>query len=262
VSREYVVFLAPMVFLFGWISHWRRREWLTVVAVLGLVLVVEVLAMLCLFDDPLARFHALAGFAELGASGASELLTAYGEGATRWTVLVRAPSTFAEFSVGKLLVVSVPVVLMLVVVDAKRRGLWSLPIVWFLSLWLPMILLAGIVDPSAPRIRDNHVRYWFLIVPMLYLALFSAGSVVLRKIPGRGVRIVASSLALSVVVGAGFLGLSSIESRTQFRAFEATQWYDVREWLHRNAKDIEVINIDGRMARVIPRGLRRTDLGW
>ncbi len=253
MAREYVVFMAPLLVLIAWTHRWTRREWGVVMGVFAFMLIAEMTMLAILFEDPFARFRALAGFAERGATGQSALLTAYGADATRWTVLSRAPGTFARYAVGELLMFTVPVGIALAVLDRPRRTLWLVLLTWIGALWVPMMLLAGILDPQTPRIRDSHVRYWFLIVPALYLLLMASISVVVSKLRRRGAAVAAVIVAVAIVGGTLVADIRSIPPNSMFRAFGATQWDDVRDWLRSDdAADIDRIYVDRRMAMVLP----------
>lgn len=253
MSREYVVFMAPLLVLVAWTRRWTRRDWGLAVGVFALILLAEMTALTILFGDPFARFNALAGFAERGATGQSALLTAYGADATHWTVLSRAPGAFAEYAVGKLLMISIPFGIAFAIFDRSRHALWLTILTWIAALWIPMMLLAGILDPLTPRIRDNHIRYWFLAVPALYLLLWSIVCVSLGRLRRRGAATVASLVAVAIVGGALIADIRSVPPDSMFRAFGATQWGEVRDWLRTDhAQDLDRIYIDRRLAMVLP----------
>jgi hypothetical protein len=252
LCREYVVFMAPLVLFIGWVDHWKARDWTLLAGTLIAMLAVEMVLMAVLFGDPLARIRALLGFAERGATGESAFLAAYGEGATRWTVLQRGPGALAMFDVGKLLLVGVPAGVVLAVIDRQRRWMWSVFLIWIAALWVPMIFLAGIVDPQTPRIRDNHVRYWYLVIPVLYLL---ATTIVTTTISGlRSRKLAVAAAVIGVLIAAGVLvsDLGSVLPGRTFRAIGATQWDEVRDWLRANGETVDRIYTDTRMARVLP----------
>ena len=252
LCREYVVFMAPLLLFLAWVDRWKFREWLVVILVLTGVLLGEMLLSGILFGDPLARFQALAGFAERGASGESAFLSAYGEGATRWTVLRRGPGALAVYVVGRLLLLGVPAAFVGAVVDRRRRGLWCLLLFWIAALWVPMVILAGIFDPQTPRIRDNHVRYWYLIIPALYLIAATVLFALANSFRNRGLAAVAGSLAVLIAVGTVASDFGAIQRGLTFRAVGATQWDEVRDWLRADGASVDRIFTDSRMARVLP----------
>ncbi len=252
LCRAYTVFLAPVLLFVGWTTGWRRRDWIRLGAVLVATLGIEMILMVVLFDDPLARFRALAGFAERGTTGESTRLVAYGEGASLWTVLTRSPITFAHYAVGILLLLSALAGIALAILNRPRRWLWSMLVLWVASLWVPMMVLAGIFDPQHPHIRDNRIRYWYLVIPALYLLLGAVSMATVRAMRIRGIRWVAGVLVGILLVGAVAYDLHNEPPGTEFRAFGATQWDEVRDWLRRDGDTISRIYTDSRMAMVLP----------
>lgn len=250
--REYALFLIPVIGVVGWAKKWNHKQWLLLGAGFLIVVVVEWSLLGVIFGDPLARLKAIAGFADKGATGASELLKEYGAGATRATVLSRAPRAFMAFSVGSLLLAGVAALAITFLVSPRHRGVTSVLLVWIASMWVPMILLAGILDPQTPRIRDNHIRYWFLVLPAMFLALAVVGRAVVDAIRLSWVRWTTVLSMIVILSSSVSHDLQAIPRSREFRGTGATQWDEVRDWLRRSGSAIDHIYTDERMARVLP----------
>jgi hypothetical protein len=250
LAREYVVLLAPVVLVIVWRQRWPRRDILMALAVLAAVFALELLAMLVLFGDPLARIRAVAGFG--GSDGASSVLAAYGAEATRWTVLARGPNAFRAYEVGTLMLWSSIAALPLAFLARRRdRPAWQLLAVWLVSLWLPMVLLAGLIDPSAPRIRDFHIRYWFLIVPAMFIAV----AAVIRQLALWAAprwRPLVAGLLVALLAAAAVQDLRAVPDTMRFRAFGATHPDELRTWFANEGEMVDVVWTDSRTARVLP----------
>jgi hypothetical protein len=250
LAREYVILLAPVLVVIVWRQRWPRRDLLMAVAVLAAVFALELVAMGALFGDPLARVRAVAGFGD--SSGASSVLAAYGAGATRWTVLTRGPGAFRAYHVGTLLLWSAIAALPLAVLARRRdRPAWGLLAVWLVSLWLPMVLLAGLIDPSTPRIRDFHIRYWFLIVPAMFIAV----AAVVRQLALWAAprwRPLVAGLLVTLLAAAAVQDLRAVPDTMRFRAFGATHPDELRTWFADEGQLVDVVWTDSRTARVLP----------
>lgn len=250
LAREYVVLLAPVLLVLVWRQRWPRRDILMALGVLAAVFAVELVAMSVLFGDPLARIRAVAGFG--ATDGASSVLAAYGEGATRWTVLTRGPNAFRAYEVGVLLLWSAVAALPLAALARRRdRPAWQLLSVWLVSLWLPMVLLAGLLDPSAPRIRDFHVRYWFLITPAMFIAV----AAVIRQLALWAAprwRPLVAGLLVALLAGAAVQDLRAVPNTMRFRAFGATHPDELRTWFAQDGQAVDVVWTDSRTVRVLP----------
>lgn len=250
LSREYVVLLAPVLVVIVWRQRWPRRDILMALAALATVFAIELVAMAVLFGDPFARIRAVAGFG--GTDGASSVLAAYGAGATRWTVLARGPNAFRAYQVGTLLLWSAIAALPLAALARRRdRPAWQLLSVWLVSLWLPMVLLAGLIDPSSPRIRDFHIRYWFLIAPAMFIATAAAIRQLALWAAPRWRPLVAGLLVV-FLAAASAQDLRAVPDTMRFRAFGATHPDELRTWFAKEGRTVDVVWTDSRTARVLP----------
>jgi 4-amino-4-deoxy-L-arabinose transferase-like glycosyltransferase len=249
LCREYVILLAPVLLVIAWRQRWRRREIYLALTAFTAILLLEGIAMTVLFGDPFARVRAVTGFG--GTESAAEVLAAYGANATRWTVLSRGPNSFRAYDLGTMVLWStVAVPLLCVFARFTDRPAWRFVATWLISLWLPMVLLAGLWDPSSPRIRDYHVRYWFLIVP----AMFLATAALLRQLSlwaGPRLRWMVSGL-LIIVLATGTIGdLRSIPDTMRFRAFGGDHSDEIRTWFATSGQNVDEIWTDSRSARVL-----------
>jgi hypothetical protein len=136
---------------------------------------------------------------------------------------------------------------------ARRRdqGAWRFLGVWLVSLWLPMVLAAGLIDPSSPRVRDYHIRYWFLIVPAMFLALAAT----VRQVAlwtGPRWRAAVAALLVAVLALAALSDLRAVNNTMRFRALGATHPDEIRAWFQTAGRDIDVVWTDSRSIRVLP----------
>lgn len=257
LCREYTLFLAPVVLLLAFRQRWSRGDLLWFVGSAAAVLVLELVALTVLFGDPLARVRALTGFAAMGAAGESVVLREYAADATRWTVLKRTPELLLSYRYGFFLLLAAPVASVVAWRSRTDRRGYVLLLLWVLSLWLPMMLLAGLLDPSSPRIRDAHVRYWYLIFPALYVAGTAVVVRLVRAVPRRG-RGLTVLMVVALALSSSYTDAHRGRQNEVYRIFGATQWHEVRQWLEGPGADVERIYVDRRAARVLPLYTRST----
>jgi 4-amino-4-deoxy-L-arabinose transferase-like glycosyltransferase len=238
--RELSVFLYPVILVV--LLAWRLplRRWLHValpmLACLALELVVNALA----HGDALARL-------EVGSEHGSAPL----DPITRVDALLRFPRIVQAYP--QTVMVLTTFVLMVVGALVVRRRAHVLPLVWFVSLWLPLTLVSGLIDPGFIRINASLMRYWVPVVPALVLG--SAGFVawVLEQVrswlPDRlrpvGVGLTAAAVAIGLAV-AVLPVLPRIARHPNDHA-----WNAVRAWLQAHDARVDTVVVSDRDALIL-----------
>lgn len=158
--RELTVFVFPVVLLV--LVAWRLplRRWLqvasTMLAALALELVVNALA----HGDPLVRLA-------VGSKHGSPI-----EGITRLDALLRFPRAVIGYP-QTVVVLTAFALMVLGALLVRRRGN-VLMLAWFVSMWLPLTLASGLVDPGFIRINASLMRYWVPVIPPICLGAAAA----------------------------------------------------------------------------------------
>lgn len=238
--REFAVFLYPLVV--GVLLAWRlpRRRWVQVaLPMLGLLVLEMVLAQWA-HGDPLARL-------KVGAEHGSAPLDAI----TRVDALLRFPRAVIAYPQTAVVLAS----FMLMVLGAllvRRRG-QVLMLAWFVSMWLPLTLVSGLIDPGFIRINASLMRYWVPILPALCLGAAAAVAALLAavrhrlpdRLHGAGVALTAGVTVIGLV---GWIVpiLDDIARNPRDAA-----WSSMRAYLEENDDDIETIVTDDRDALVL-----------
>ena len=174
--REFIVFVWPLVLVLLWgrlredRPLWRGLLWpaLPIVALVG----AETLLCWAVYDDPLARVRAVTGHGE----GLPSAVTATFHDKPRYEYAMRLWATLNgnEFTyypehwvLRPLLVAAVAGAL----IRPRRLGVFAL---WIALMWVPLTLLGGVLDPSAPKLRIQLIRYWFPVFPALVIGGLAA----------------------------------------------------------------------------------------
>ena len=238
--RELVVFVFPVVaaVLLAWRLPLRR--WAQVaagmLACLGLELVTNALA----HGDALARLR-------VGSEHGSAPL----EPITRLDALLRFPRIVLVYP-QSLVVLATLGLTVLGALLLRGRGNW-LMLGWFVSMWLPLTLVSGLIDPGFIRINASLMRYWVPVLPALCLGAAAAVggvlSVVRRRAlsrrPALGTAVTATVTALALLVWCVPL-LDDIARNPRDRA-----WNSMRAALAERDGRIERIVVSDRDALIL-----------
>lgn len=159
--RELTVFVFPVIaqVLLVWRSTFRR--WAQVGAAMLACLALELVTNAVVHGNPLVRL-------EIG----SEHGSAPPEPLTRLDALLRFPRIVAVYP-QTLVVLATVVLTVLGALLLRRRGNW-LMLTWFVSLWLPLTLVSGLLSPDFIRINASLMRYWIPALPALCLGAAAA----------------------------------------------------------------------------------------
>jgi len=238
--RELVVFLFPVVA--AALLMWRAtvRRWVQVAAGMLAGLAIELVTNYLARGDALARL-------KVGAEHGSAPLKPI----TRVDALLRFPRIVEVYPqttvVLATLVLTVAGALLL-----RRRGNW-LMLIWFLSMWLPLTLVSGLIDPGFIRINASLMRYWVPVLPALSLGAVAAVAgflgYVKRAPVVRNRRVGTAVVAVVTVVGLAVWILPLVDDIV--RNPQDRAWNAMREALRENDARIDTIVTSDRDSRVL-----------
>jgi hypothetical protein len=214
LTREFVAFmfvLIPVAFVLLRIP-WRRL--IVPAGPMAALFGVELVVNAFVFDDPFARLT-VAG--EHGGQLASPVTVGY--------ALSGFSRAMTRDRLGLIFVAGLVLIILGILLFRDRRLM--LLMVWFLSLWVPLTALGGLIDPWEPNLRHFLVRYWTeIFAPLAVGGLATIGLLVDRvRRSGFDHRPVAAGMAL---VGVVYLVLAAgVLARVQ----RDEDWRDLRTWL-------------------------------
>jgi hypothetical protein len=230
LTREFVAFMfaaIPVYFLLLRIP-WRRLVF-PAIPMAGL-LAFELVHNAIVWGDPLARLK-VAGehSAPLAAPRSLRFVLGGFYDAMNWDRL------------GWLFLICLALTVVGAAVFRDRRLI--LLLVWFASLWVPLTLLGGLLNPADPNLRIFLVRYWTAIfAPLVVGGLATVGLIVERvrrsQFDHRPVAVVA---ALAVML----YGILAADVLTKVRRDE--DWRGLRSWLAAHP-EVTTIYTDDRTA--------------
>jgi hypothetical protein len=224
---------------------------------------VELLLCWRLYGDPLARVLAITGH---GSEPSPPAIAETYRDKSRPIYLMRLPTTLADdFPDGALLVGLLGLTVAGALAWPRRLALMAGACA---LMWVPLTLLGGVIDPSAPKLRLQLIRYWFPIFPMFVLGgLATLGLVVIAlkgRVPERlrsrlrsrsgAVRFGTVLPAVAVVAAASVLtGVAVREwwASETTRLGGATQMERFRSWMRDNDHTYRRVWTDGRTGGVL-----------
>ncbi|HEY7483467.1 MAG TPA: glycosyltransferase family 39 protein [Streptosporangiaceae bacterium] len=185
--REFIVFVWPLILALLWARLrkdrplWRGLLW--VAAPIVVLVAGETLLCWIVYDDPLARVRAVAGHGEQVPAAVAETFhnkprRVYA--GRLWAALNGSENVYypEHWIVRPLLfatVVGAPA-------RPRRLGIFGL---WPALMWVPLTLLGGVIDPSAPKLRIQLIRYWFPVFPAFVLGGVAALWLIVGYLAGR-----------------------------------------------------------------------------
>jgi hypothetical protein len=242
LTREYVAFmyLAVPVFFLALRIPLRRIVWpaITMLACLAF----EFIHNAIVWGDPFARLT-VAG--EHGGPIPQPLAAK--------TVLMGFVRAIRADQLGYLFAIC----LLLTVVGAlvfRDRRLWMI-LAWFASLWLPLTILGGLINPSEPSIRPQLVRYWYLVFPPLVAGGVATLDMFVKRVGTTSRARVIASVAVAAVIAGAYVGPALTELP---RVRRDADWRELRAWLQTH-QDARAIHTDYRTAETLTFYVR--DLG-
>ncbi|MEU5880147.1 glycosyltransferase family 39 protein [Spirillospora sp. NPDC047279] len=236
--REFLAFLFFVIPVYLWLLRipWRRN--VTVAAPMVAILVANLVHNAIVWGDPMAGLMSAASHGGLSRDHVTRMLAL--------NSFYRAMDDWHWM--GVVFVLAAVLVVVGLVVTRDRR--LALTLVWFLSLAVPLTLLAGVLDPQDISLRAWLPRYWFAVMPALLAGGF--GSVILlarRFAPGlrarpRGRAAVAAVMA-AVAAAYVVTAVREVPSLPRDKA-----WNELRVWLD-GRDDLPVLAADRRLAQTL-----------
>ncbi|GAB3411531.1 hypothetical protein [Flindersiella endophytica] len=249
--REYLVFVWPLVGLI----LFRRVGWrglLLVAAPIGAYVVLELVVSGLAYGDPLTRVKAILGHGNVPLR--EEARATYQNKPRRW-YLDRVLVGLGAVPEGAWLQAALGTTFAAGIVAWRRLGIF---LVWAALVYVPLVLLGGLVDPGAPKLRLFMMRYWFPLVPAIILAsvacVWLGAKYVLSKVklvPEQRVALVAALATL--LVAAVPLGLAAPRWGVPvgYRVVGFNHISGFRDWLGEHRGDVRTLWGDDRTLRVL-----------
>ncbi|MBC6459478.1 hypothetical protein [Actinomadura sp. HBU206391] len=251
--REFVVFLWPLVA----VLVFRRVRWpglLWAAAPVVALVIAETLLCWAMYGDPLTRLRSVTGH---GSGPTTPEIAGTFQDKPRHVYLLRLPTTLNDYPEGVWLVLLLGLTLLGGLLRPRR---FAVPVAWLALLWVPLTLLGGIVDPSAPKLRLQLIRYWFPIFPAFVLGglglIWLAALAVRRRARDRpGARRAAAALPAAVV-----LAVAASAAGTAIRGWWAepgtrvgggTQLEAFRSWMARHGDGVPAVWADTHTAKTL-----------
>ena len=238
--RELVVFVFPVVALT--LLMWRLpvRRWLQVASGMLACLALELVTNALVHGDALARLR-------VGSEHGSAPLAPI----TRLDALLRFPRIVAAYP-QTVAVLTTVALMILGALLLRRRGTW-LMLAWFVSMWLPLTLVSGLIDPGFIRINASLMRYWVPVLPALCLGATAAVAGVLTAVRRRALagnpRVGAALTATVALVGLAAWVVPSLDDIARNPRDRA--WNEMRAALAANDGRIDTIVTDDRDALIL-----------
>ena len=178
LAREFIVFVWPLipVILFRRVSI-RDLFWIAVP--LGAIGLAEMALNQHIFGDPLARLRVAS---EHGSGVVPEEAAATYQNKRRLWYLAQLGVAIGDVREGAWLNAALGAAVAGALVWPRRLGLLLL---WIALLYVPLVLLGGVLNPDAPMLRLFKVRYWYPIVPAILLGGVAAAWLATRFVAGR-----------------------------------------------------------------------------
>jgi hypothetical protein len=237
--RELTVFVFPVVI--GVLIGWRLplRRWVQVAAGMLSCLVLELVVNWWAHGDPLVRL-------EVGSEHGSPIADL-----TRTDALLRFPRAVVLYP-QTVVVMATLVLTVLGALLVRRRGP-VLMLGWFVSMWLPLTLVSGLIDPGFIRINASLMRYWVPVLPPLCLGAAAAVAAALAAVRARlPERHRGAGQALTAAVAAAALAVWCVPMLDDIAENPRdAAWNEVRSFLARNDGRIDTIVTDDRDALIL-----------
>jgi hypothetical protein len=251
--REFIVFVWPLVA----VLVFRRVRWpglLWVAAPIAALGLAETLLCWAVYGDALARLRAVTGHGS--APSPPEIASTYRDKPRR-LYLLRLPATLDDYPEGAWLVLLLRLTVLGGVVRPRR---FAIPAAWCALLWIPLSLLGGVIDPSAPKLRLQLIRYWFPIFPAFVLGglgvVWLTGRFVGARMRGpAAARRLTVALPVTVVLVTAALAAGTSArgwwASPDTRAGGETRFEGMRSWLSRHGGQGRTVWADERTSKIL-----------
>jgi hypothetical protein len=219
---------------------------------LGVAGIAESALNVHIYGDPLARLHVAAHHGD--GEVPPDIAATYQDKSRRW-YLTRLTSGLGAVPEGLWLQAALCATTVGGLLRPRKLGLLLL---WTALLYVPMVLLGGLLDPEQPMLRLFKIRYWFPAFPAFLL-----GGVAVVWLSARwlAVRLPALRTRVDLVAAVAVLGLVAVPvataqaARTGDRtqpAYGDSQLDRFRTWLEHNGDGVREIWTDSRTVRLLP----------
>ncbi|MFB4314122.1 hypothetical protein [Actinomadura sp. 21ATH] len=257
LAREFIVFAWPVVP----VLLYRRAGlagllWTAApIAAAGLA---ELLLCWRMYGDPLARLLSITGHGR--GPSTPEIASTYRD-KPRMLYVLRLPKTLQTYAEGGLLVALLGLTLLGGLLRPRRL---AVPVAVCALLWIPLTLLGGVLDPGAPKLRLQLIRYWYPVFPAFVLGglgtLWLLAVPLARRLPDRGraraVGAVRAALpaVLALAVAAALAGTAARSwwAAPATRLGGGTQLDALRGWMHDRDGAYDRIWTDPHTRKILP----------
>jgi hypothetical protein len=254
LTREYIVFAWPVVVVLL-ARRVGRRGLLLVAAPLVLTGVLEMAVGAYAYGGPLARLHAAS--AE-GSGPTPEYIAATFQDMPRTWYLSRLIHGMSLTPERWWLYAMVVGTVIGGLILWRRLGVL---LAWAAIVYVPLVLLGGLLDPSQPMLRLFKMRYWFPLFPAIILGGVAAAWLLVRagltRVPRLRDRagfpgLAAGVTVLLLAIWPLALAHSAWGDTNGYRVVGKTHMDQFRSWLDEHKSQVQTIWSDRRTVRVIP----------
>lgn len=238
--RELSVFVFPVIL--GVLIAWRLplRRWAQVALPMLACLALELVLAFAVHGDALARLHI---GVEHGGVPRNEL--------SRIDALLRLPRAIVAYPQTAVVLASIVLTILGALLVRKRGHVLMLG--WFLSVWVPLTLVSGLLHPDYIKINASLIRYWIPVLPALCIGAASAVAALLdavrRQAPSSAQRRVALGCAL-VALAALALWCVPLGDDIADNPRDAT-WNSLRAELEAIDDEVDTVVADDRTSLIL-----------
>jgi hypothetical protein len=242
--REYMALMFIGIPFFLLALRIPMRRIVTVAVPMASIFAIELVHSALVFGHPLARLR----------TAAEHGLDNIPDPPTTMQVLGRfLEATTTRNVLGAVFIVALAVIAVGWIATRDRR--LFLALVWFLALWVPLTLLAGIINPSSPSLRPQMTRYWTAVFPILLIGALGTISLLVDRIASpRPRRWVAGGVVVLLLLGYALPAIREVP-----RVERDAAWNELRGWLA-GRNDVPGFWTDWRTAQTLT-FYTRTPLG-
>jgi hypothetical protein len=251
LTREYIIFAWPIIALLL-VGRTSWRGLLLVAAPLAVIGLAEMALAAAAYGDPLTRLRATS---EHGSGPAPEQIAISFQDKPRTWYLTRFTHGLSLTPEGWWL--QAALVGTVVGGLVARRSLGVL-LAWAAAVYVPLVLLGGLIYPAHPMLRLFKLRYFFPLMPALILGGVAAVWLLTRAVAARLPRLrdraglLAGAAVLLLAIWPLALARSGWDDTDGYRVVGSTQLDQFRDWLADNASQVPAIWADERTARLLP----------
>lgn len=261
LTREYAVVLWPVIGVLLW-RRVRPREIAALAAPVVLLVAGDLAFAAIAHGDPLARLSATATHGQVTAR--PDLDPTF-KNLPRQAYLTLFWTTVGRSHDGPWLQAAIVLAAVGALARPRRLGIFAL---WALAVWVPLVLLGGLLDPGAPRLRLTLLRYWIPLLPAVLIAAaatvqYAAGALLARlarrvpdRVRRRAPRRTRAALTAGAVVAAAVWPVAdstaSWRPSADYRAGGAVHLEEFRGWLRAEGGGVRAVWTDPRTAMVLP----------